>query len=411
MRWEAVFYCIRNFDATMTLTAIASRVWVLALIQSLAMTSGTLMVLVAGLFGAKAAADPSMATLPLALMIVGTATFVTPLTLSMRKFGRKPILYFAVLLGLGSSALAAYAVSSMSFVVFCIAAIMLGMAAAGFQQIRFAAIESVDEKYAPKVLSMILLGGLVAAILGPELAMLGQNISDVEFVGAFYLLGGLMLICGILLSFYQPAQASDTQSQDAANKRPIKTIMLQPVFILAVAAASLGYAIMAFVMTATPLHMHVFEHHNLADTKLVIQSHIVAMFAPSFFSGILMSKIGERAFIMLGIACFALVLGGAYIADSWWAFWLSLVLLGIGWNFLFTAGTSLLPKAYTEGEKFKVQAVNEGMVFGMQALASLSAGAVLYALGWQNMILACVPIVVLLFLLTLWFKPAPKSGL
>ncbi|XOV81109.1 MAG: MFS transporter [Aestuariibacter sp.] len=386
-------------------------VWLLACVQAMAMASGALMVLVSGIFGARVAPEATLATLPMALMILGTATMVAPATLLMRQFGRKNVFLGCSAAGIVGSGVAVVAINSASFWLFCGAAAVLGSAVAGFQQLRFAAIESVDVAKAPKAMSHILLGGLVAAILGPELSSWGLFLTPDSFAGSFYLLAILMVLSGVLLLFYQPMQQSVSEDQKAQSSRPLGEIFKQPQLVVAVAAASLGYALMAFIMTATPLHMHIHEGQSLADTKLVIQSHIIAMYLPSFFTGHLITRFGERVIIWAGIFSFAAVLTFASLAATWWFYWLALVLLGVGWNFLFSAGTSLLPKSHHQNEKFKVLAVNEVCVFGMQALASLSAGAVLFALGWQTMMMVCIPLLMVLVALLLWWRPTQQPNL
>ncbi len=387
-------------------------VWLLALIQAIAMTSGTLMVLVAGIFGAQSAPSHDLATLPLAIMILGTASAVMPMTFAMHKFGRKLMFFCCAAIGISSSLIAAYATQVMSFYWFCAAAALLGFAAAGFQQIRFAAIESAPTHLAPKVLSLVIIGGLFAAILGPELAVLGQRLTTGSFTGAFYLLGGNMLLCFVLFCLYQPSSVHHEHSEAAqqAEPRPLNQIVSQPQFIVAVAVASIGYALMAFIMTATPLHMHVQMQHSMVDTKVVIQSHIIAMFAPSFLTGHLITKFKEAPIVIAGLVAYLLAIASAFMADGWWWYWFALVSLGVGWNFLFSSGTSLLTKCYQPAEKFKAQSINEGFVFGTQALASLSAGAVLFALGWQQMMLFCLPIVFGLMLLLAWSRSKARTA-
>ena len=352
-------------------------VWLLAAIQAMGMTTGTLMVLVAGIFGASVAPEEKLATLPLALMIIGTAAGVSPMTLLSQKIGRKKVFLLAAMIGVFASLLAAFAVSQNSFWIFCISAATLGIAISGFQQIRFAAIELVDMAQAPKVISLILVGGLFAAIIGPELSTLGQKITPESFQGTFYLLASCQFLCLLGFVFYQPRQAQVHEDSQQQETRSTFSMLKSPALLIAIASASIGYAVMAFIMTATPVHMHVFEHHSLEQTKVVIQSHIVAMFLPSFISGWLIMKFGELKLILTGVIIFLVCIAIGFIASDYNHFWIALILLGIAWNFLFTAGTSLLPKAYEPHERFKAQAVNDGVMFASQAIASLSAGAVL----------------------------------
>lgn len=386
---------IMNFPVT---------VWLLALISALAMTSGTMMVLVSGIYGSQVAPIDKLATLPLAIMIIGTASVVSIVALLMQRFGRKMVFICAAAIGILASLLAAYAVSILSFWLFCAASGLLGVSIAGYQQIRFAAIESADIQQAPKVVSIVLIGGLFAAILGPELSVLGKRITPDSFQGTFYLLAGIQTCCLVLFTFFQPQKETQVKPQQAQNSRSVMEFITSAPFAMAVASASLGYALMAFIMTATPVHMHVFEHHSLEDTKFVIQSHILAMFLPSFFSGWLIVKFGEFKLILAGIGIFLACIVLGFLATEYQHYWIVLVLLGIAWNFLFSCGTSLLPRAYKEHERFRAQATNEGIMFAAQALASLSAGAVLYFLGWKTMMLACVPVLLFLVGILVWWK-------
>lgn len=379
-------------------------VWLLALISALAMTSGTMMVLVSGIYGAQVAPVDKLATLPLAVMIIGTAIAVSFVTLAMQKFGRKLVFCGAAIMGISASMLGAYAVLQSSFWLFCMTAGLLGISTAGFQQIRFAAIELVELKQAPKVVSLVMIGGLFAAVMGPELSVLGRLVTPESFQGTFYLLACIQAACFLLFFFYQPKKTSAAPQEHGETSRSTMDFLTSAAFVVAVASSSLGYALMAFIMTATPVHMHVFEHHSLEDTKVVIQSHILAMFLPSFISGWLIVKFGELKLILAGMLCFLLCIILGFIASDYLHYWMALILLGIGWNFLFTSGTSLLPRAYKENEKFRAQAINEGIMVSAQAIASLSAGAVLYLLGWETMMLACIPLLLLLAVILVWWK-------
>ncbi|WP_235594672.1 MFS transporter [Paraglaciecola hydrolytica] len=371
-----------------------ANVWLLTLIQALVMCVGTMMVLSGGVLGAQLAPDPKWATLPLAMMIVGVATGVLPLTRLMQHFGRKPVFSALALSSCVACIFAAWSITQQNFSAFTLSGFMLGISTAGFQQIRFAAMESVSPELMPKAASTVLLGGLLAAFIGPELVMLGNRLVTTEFIGGFYLMAGILVLACLLFTATNNTHVA-INKQDGTG-RPLRIIIKQPVFILAVSASVVGYALMSFIMTATPVHMHVIEHHSLQHTKWVIQSHIFAMFFPSLFSGWLMTKIGVNRVIMLGIAAYILTIVAGLSGGHLLNYWVALVLLGIGWNFLFVGGTVLLAKSYLTAEKFKVQGLNEFMVFGCQALASLSAGLLLNLLGWQGLLVFSLAIVALL---------------
>jgi MFS family permease len=201
-------------------------------------------------------------------------------------------------------------------------------------------------------------------------------------------------------------------SEVAGEVRPLAEIVRNPTLVMAVVAAVGGYGLMSFIMTATPVHMHVHEGHSLAQTKFVIQSHILAMFLPSFFSGWLISRWGAARVIGAGLVAYTTTLVMALTGGAVLNYWSALVLLGVGWNFLFVSGTTLLPATYAPAERFKVQGLNELLVFGFQATAALSAGAVLHWLGWQNLLLACIPLILLLSMTLVWWRradPPPEA--
>ncbi|MCF2949048.1 MFS transporter [Paraglaciecola aquimarina] len=370
-----------------------ANIWLLTLIQSLAMSAATMLVLAGGVLGAQLAPDPKWATMPLAMTVVGTAVGVFPITRLMQHFGRKPIFMIAVSLGATDSLFLAYSVLHGCFYGFIIGTFILGMVMAGIQQIRFAAMESVSPLLAPKAASTVMLGGLVAAILGPELVLIGNKLVLQNFVGAFYLMATILAICCVLFAFIKNTHVKNQYVSDSG--RSLKQIVKQPSFVLAVSASVVGYALMSFIMTATPVHMHVIESHSLEHTKLVIQSHIFAMFFPSLFSGWLISKIGVNKVIYLGLMAYMSTIVIALSGSEFMNYWFSLVLLGLGWNFLFLGGTVLLSTSYQPAEKFKVQGLNEFLVFGCQALASLSAGVILNLIHWHGLLMASVSIILI----------------
>lgn len=370
-----------------------ANVWLLTVIQALAMSAGAMMVMVGGVLGAKLAPDPSWSTLPVAMMIVGTACGVIPVTRFMQRYGRKKGFIVVALLAMLACLCAALSANYRFFWGFSASTFVLGTALSGYQQIRFAAMESVTVEQMPKAASTVLLGGLFAAFIGPELATAGQHLLDQEFAGAFYLMALISLVCAILFS-----RTKDThikQQDSVETGRSLTEIIAQPKFILAVSASVVGYALMSFVMTATPVHMHVLEQHSLEHTKWVIQSHIVAMFLPSFFSGWLIAKVGEKSVIWMGLAAYILTIAAGLSGNHLVNYWIALVLLGIGWNFLYLGGTTLLTHCYQSNERFRVQGLNEFLVFGAQAFTALSAGLVLHFTGWSGLLLISLVIIVL----------------
>lgn len=385
-----------------------ANVWLLTLIQALAMSTGTMFILAGGVLGAQLTPDPKWSTLPLAMSIVGTACGVVPITRLMQHFGRKQVFITTSSIGALITLLTAASIAISSFTGLVICAFLLGIVMSAIQQIRFAAMESVGVEMMPKAASTVLLGGLVAAILGPELITLGQIFTDQAFVGAFYLMTALLVLCSLLFTGIDNTHVVSAKHVDTGRK--LSVIACQPVFILAVSASVVGYALMSFIMTATPVHMHVQEAYSLQDTKWVIQSHIFAMFFPSLFSGWLISQIGTSKIIYLGLSAYITTILISLTGSEWLNYWSALVLLGIGWNFLFVGGTVLLAQSYQPSERFKVQGLNEFLVFGCQATAALSAGIFLYLIEWRGLLLTSFIIIAVQLTVIAWQQVRQKQS-
>ncbi|QYK02212.1 MFS transporter [Shewanella psychrotolerans] len=378
-------------------------VWVLTLAQAFAMSATPMMMLLGGLIGVELAPTPSLATLPIGMMVIGVAVSIIPVSRLMRRFGRKRVFIFGACYGALAGVVAAIATQTHGFSLFCFSGLMLGTSGAIVQQYRFAAMESVEAIDGAKAASRVLVGGLIAAVVGPELAVLGSHLIRESYVGAFLFLTLVCLIAAMVLTFYQePLTTASNVNESVKDGRPLAKILLQPQIWTAIGAATIGYGMMSFVMTATPLHMHHMEHHSLADTKWVIQSHIIAMYFPSLFSGYLMAKFGTQKMMLAGLFAYGLTITIALMGHELLNYWVALVLLGIGWNFLFVVGTVLLSSYYQREERFKVQSFNDAFVFSSQAIASLSAGLVLYHLGWKVMLVSCIPLIAIHLCLMAW---------
>ncbi|MDO6692190.1 MFS transporter [Aliiglaciecola sp. 3_MG-2023] len=380
--------------------SLPRNVWILTLILAFAMSAGAMMIMVGGLVGTKLAPSQGLATLPVAMMIIGTAAGVLPVTRAMGKLGRKLVFLTVALLACFACLLAALSIYIAHFKLFLLATFLLGVAISGFQQIRFAAMESVALELAPKAASTVLLGGLAAAIIGPELATFGNQLLPIAYVGSFVLMGVLCLLCFGLFCLFTETHKPIPKAQ--RQKVDISDVLCKPSFIIAVSASVVGYALMSFIMTATPVHMHVNTHHSLEQAKWVIQSHILAMYLPSIFSGVLIAKLGVYRVIWAGLFIYLLTIIAGSIDSHLINYWSALILLGIGWNFLFLGGTVLLPQSHTANQKFQVQSVNEFAVFSAQGLASLGAGALLFALGWQGLMLTSFIIICCQIILLSW---------
>lgn len=391
---------------TMVLSRIFSlpkNIWVLFLVQPLVMAASPVIVFIGGIFSTAIAQDASLATLPVTVMILGVASAAIPAALLAKKLGRKLATYFGFSFGILGCCIAVIATQQANFKLFTLASLFFGMSTAFIQQLRFAAIESInDDSQIPTVLSILMLSGIFSAFLGPEIAVAAKDwiTSPHGYSGSFVFIGILNLIAMLILSGFQNTKSEQNKAQ--GKIRSLSEIIKQPIFMISILTAAIGFALMSYLMTATPLSMHHMHGHSLMDTKWVIQSHIAAMFIPSLFTGWLVKKIGLQKILLLGTFIYSLVtiiaFSGEQVVHYWWA----LLLLGIGWNFLFLTGTTLLPQSYLPSERHKVQALNDFVIFGFQATASLLAGWVLFQAGWHGVVLSSIPFIVILYVVT-WF--------
>ncbi|MEC7418504.1 MAG: MFS transporter [Pseudomonadota bacterium] len=369
---------------------------VLLAAQCFGQTAAPVLVLLGGLVGTQIAPSANLATLPLAFMIIGTACTTAPASMLMARVGRKLGFLSASLLSIFASLLAAWAGHQQSFSLFCLAAFLIGSYIAFLQQYRFAVAESVAMEEVPKCLSILMLAGIVAALLGPEVALQYSSVDGLpDYVGSFIGLAVLMALAFlVLLVFFRdtPVRADSAQGEE----RPLGIILRQPVVILAIASAVVGYSIMSLIMTATPVSMHEMDHHSLDETTWVVQSHILAMYIPSFFSGFLVARFGVMRIIQSGFLLMLVCVVVGWGRPDLMHYFGTMVLLGVGWNFLFLGGTTLLTQSYRVSERFKVQAANDFMIFGLQAIGSLGAGVLLATMGWNGVLAFSLPWLLLL---------------
>ncbi len=384
---------------------LPNNVIILFWVQPLVLAPTSVIVLLGGLVGIKIAPDPSYATLPLALMIIGTALTTIPAAFILKALGRKKGTYLGLSVSLLGAVFGVIATTQANFTFFLIAALFFGISVAFVLQLRFAAMEAVDNlKNVPNVLSFLMIGGVFSAFLGPEAAVFAKDWIDSPhgYAGSFLALAILNLIAMSIFSFYNNTEIKIEDSNQ--TQRPLKKIVFQSTFIVAVISAAIAYGVMSFVMTATPLSMHEVNGHSLSNTKWVIQSHIAAMYLPSFFVGGLINRFGLKTILLAGTTIYAfmvtIALSGQHLMHYWWA----LVMLGIGWNFLFTGGTVLLTSSYRSSEKFKTQALNDFIVFASQAIASLSAGWLLFNYGWNIIAFTTIPAITVMLLALIWYN-------
>ena len=374
--------------------------WLLILSQIFAFTAAPVTVFLSGIIGSKFSPIKSLATLPMALSIVGIAIFAIFASKVMSIIGRRAGFMFASIGSSLSSLLAAYSIIIESFILFNFACFLLGAGVAFSHQYRFAAVETVKKDMAPKAISIILLAGIGSAIIGPNAANFSKEIiAEHLYAGSYIVLAVLTLTSTIFLLFYK-----DGHKPNNVNKKTSRSyleLISQPRFLQALIASAFAYAVMAFLMTATPISMHVMEKINLTKTGLVIQLHIAAMFLPSLVTGNLIRKFGHSKIMHIGVFLFSITILSSFFEQNFTNYLIALVFLGFGWNFLFISGTSLLVLSYRENEKFKAQGFNDLIVYSVQATASLSAGVFLTLTSWKTMNLVCIIFLVLIILSTL----------
>ena len=377
--------------------------WLLCFANIFAFTGTNVTIFLGGIIGSAIAPESFLATLPVALMIIGMATGSVPASVIMSRFGRRKGFMGAALFAGCSTLTGAYAISTGHFWLYGFACFAVGISVSFVQQYRFTAAESVDAEFAPQAISAILLSGIAGAFLGPNVANLTKDwITDVPFVGSYLALTVMVLMPAIILSFLKDSNHKFNKGE--AKGRSIRELAQQPDFILAIMAAGLGYGIMSFIMTATPVSMHIMDGHSVYHTGVVIQWHIVGMFLPSLFTGKLIRKYGFRTIIGWGIAAFLICVGISQLDQSVAGYWFALVALGIGWNFLFITGTAMLMTCYKDNEKFRVQGINDFIVFTMQAITALSAGGMLALTNWKTINLMIVPVLLVLITVMLWSR-------
>lgn len=379
--------------------SLPTNISLLFMAQPLAMCSAPIIVFIGGLLSSELTTNASLTTLPISLMILGIAAGSIPAAIIAKVNGRK----FAVFAGFSclllAALLAVLATQLASFELFTLASFLFGLGGAFTQQLRFAAIESTDsEEDIPKILAILMLSGVFAAFLGPEIAVTAKEWlrSPHGYAGSFLLLAVFVGLAAVIMVFFKEPEINELSS--TGETRPLSVIIKQPIFIIAISTATIGFALMSYLMTATPLSMHHMQGHSLNETKWVIQSHIAAMYLPSLLTPWLVNKIALSGLLIVGsviyIGVALIAFSGQEVMHYWWA----LILLGIGWNFLFLTGTSLLPQSYKADERHKVQATNDFVLFGFQAFASLMAGWVLFAGGWHYVVLTSLPFIVALFM-------------
>ena len=369
--------------------------WIITASQIFSFTPAPVNVFLSGIIGSTLSPVKSLQTVPTSLMIIGVAVFSFFAAKIMSRIGRKAGFLYAAFFSTLSVLLAAYAVWDENFYLFCLTCFFIGNGMAFTHQYRFAAAESVKRSFIPKALSIIMLATIFSALLGPNIANFSKDLINGHlFVGSYLSLAILTFIPVIFLSFYSP-KAEPLRIKEYKGRSYFELIS-QPRFLQAVTSAAFAYAVMSFLMTATPINMHITENYSLNKTSIVIQLHIASMFLPSLITGNLLRKFGHSKIIYAGVFFYVLTILLSFLEPSFFNYLFSLVFLGTGWNFLYLSGTGLLVLSYKEEEKFKAQGFNDILVFSIQALASLSAGYMLSMTSWKTMNLIAIPFLLLI---------------
>ena len=376
--------------------------------QIFSFTVAPVTVLLSGIIASEMIDIKYIATLPTALTVVGAAIGSIFAAYLMSIKGRKFGFIFSSLMNTLAALLASYAVLNNYFIIFCFANLILGLGLAFTAQYRFAAAENVSKQYIPTTISIILLSGLVSAVVGPNLATVSKNIiNDHLYVGSYLFLSLLTFIPFCLFIFFKN-EKNDFEKK-VIQGRSYFALLSQPRFFQAVVSAAIGYVVMSFLMTATPIEMYVIQNMSLNMTGFVIQMHIFGMFLPSLFTGSLIKRFGHSKIMHTGVVILIICVFINFSYQHFYNYLVGLILLGIGWNFLFISGTSLLIISYKPEEKFKAQGLNDFLVFSTQASGALAAGYLLYLTNWQFINILCLPLLIIVLLATLYADKITKQ--
>ncbi|MET3835170.1 MFS family permease [Brevundimonas sp. UYEF29] len=368
--------------------------------QALGGASPPIVMSLGGLVGQQLAADPAWVTFPVSLFGLGLALGTLPAAFIMRRHGRRNGYLTGALIGIASGLIAAFGIFAASFVIFCLGAFTAGLYGAYVQSYRFAAADGAEGDLKAKAISWVMVGGLIAAVVGPQLVIWTRDaVPGTPYVGSFLSQAALaLLVIPVLLMLRSPP---DVARAGASGGRPLRKILRAPRYMLAVATGVVSYGLMAFVMTAAPVAM-VNTGHSVDSAALGIQWHLLAMFAPSFFTGRLMAQFGKERVAAVGMVLIAVsavvALSGIAVAN----FWLSLMIMGVGWNFSFIGATAMVTDCHTPEERGKAQGANDFFVFGATAIVSFLAGAVLNTAGWQAINWLLFPPIALILAPLLW---------
>jgi len=368
--------------------------------QAMFMTNQVVLITLSGLVGQMLASDKSLATLPVSTVVVATALTTIPASMLMKRVGRRAGFMLGSLIGLMGVALSVYAIWIEAFWLFVSATFIMGINGGFSQYYRFAAADVASPEFRSRAISLVISGGIAAAVIAPTIVRQTNDLLPIPFIGSYIALFGVGLVTLFLLSFLSIPKP--TVAEMHSSGRPLPHITGTPAFIVAALAGTIGYAVMSLIMTATPLAMQGCGF-GVSDSSFVIQWHVMAMFVPSLFTGSLIHRFGVLNIIFIGLvllfACVALAVNGIDLFN----FTAALIALGLGWNFTFVGASTLLTETYQPAERAKVQATNDFLVFGTVAAASLSSGALLYAYDWNMVNFFALPFLTVSMMTVIWY--------
>jgi MFS family permease len=381
-------------------------VGLLAACQAMLFANNSTLIAINGLAGLALAPYAALATLPVTCWILGGALATMPASLHMKRVGRQAGLTSGTFWAFAGALICAGAIGLQSFWLLCAGTLIWGVYNAYGQYYRFAAADVATPEYRPTAISLVLAGGLVGGVIGPTLSRWTVGLAEKKFMGAYLVLIVFAIGAIVLLRFIRiPAPSA---AERAASGRPLREIAAQPKFIVAVLCGALGYGVMNFLMTSTPIAMLACGH-DFGAAAFVISSHVIGMFGPSIFTGRLIRRFGVLRVMLAGaglnVATIAIALTGVSVAHFWW----SLVLLGAGWNFLYTGGTTLLTETYRPEERAKAQGANDQAIFLMMLVSSFASGVAVTTAGWERLNLFALPLIAIVAAALVWFAAHERA--
>ena len=372
----------------------------LAACQAMLFTNNSTLIAINGLAGFALAPVKSLSTLPVTCWVLGGAIATMPASLYMRRVGRQTGLTVGAGLGILGALTCAAGVALANFWILCLGALLCGSYNAFGQYYRFAAADAASADFKSQAISLVLAGGLVGGIIGPTVSRNTIDLFSAKYTGAYLSLILFAVITMLILRFIRIP--NPTAAEQASSGRPLVEIMRQPKYLVAVLAGAVGYGVMNFLMTATPIAMGICGH-PFGDAAFVISSHVIGMFAPSFFTGSLVKRFGSTAIIFAGVLLNIVSIGSALSGITVPHFWLALVALGVGWNFMYIGGTTLLTETYRPEERAKAQGANDFLVYVMMTVSSVLSGMAITTAGWERVNLSALPLLASVLVVLGWY--------